>query len=170
MTTTGSYNGGENFDLRDILLRGRSMKMAERLGFFQEFLRSIQSREENFCMRCISSPADREVIVVDPLSGVERAMLMFGSNNYLGLATHPYVQAQAAKALKLFGAGLGGPPLLNGYTTLHRTLEERLASLKGTDDAMIFSSGYGSNVGLVSGIAGKSDMIVYDAYSHASFC
>ncbi len=170
MTTTGSYNGGENFDLRDILLRGRSMTFTERAGLFQDFLHSMQDREENFCMRCISSPADREVIVADHVTGIERAMLMFGSNNYLGLARHPHVQFRAAEALQRFGAGLGGPPLLNGYTTLHRALEERLASLKGTEDAMIFSSGYGANVGLVSGIAGKADMIIYDAYSHASFC
>ena len=170
MTTTGTYNGGENFDLRDILLRGRSMKLAERTASFEGFLQSMQSHAANSCMRCISSPADREVLVIDPVSGCERSMLMFGSNNYLGLATHPYVKKQAAEALELFGAGLGGPPLLNGYTTLHRALEERLAALKGMEDAMVFSSGYGSNVGLVTGLASRADLIVYDAYSHASFC
>jgi glycine C-acetyltransferase len=170
MKTESGYQGGENFDLRDVLLKGRTLQLSDRTAFFQEFLQGLRQREENLCMRCIGSPADREVTIVDLSSGQQQTMLMFGSNNYLGLATHPHVTSRAAKALSEFGAGVGGPPLLNGYTTLHRQLEERLADLKGTEDAMIFSSGYGANVGLVSGLTGKADIIVYDAYSHASFC
>ena len=170
MKTDGCYQGGENFDLRDVLLKGRSLPLLNRTSFFQRFLQDVQQREENLCMRCMNSPSDREVTVLDPASHTERRMLMFGSNNYLGLATHPHVVKQAAQALEKYGAGVGGPPLLNGYTTLHRELEERLAALKGTEDAMIYSSGYGANVGMVSGLAGKADIILYDAYSHASFC
>ncbi len=170
MITESGYQGGENFDLRDVLLKGRSLRLADRTALFQDFLGQLRRNEENLCMRCLSSPADREVTVADPATGMTRTMVMFGSNNYLGLATHPVVLARAAKALDAFGAGLGGPPLLNGYTMLHRELEERLAALKGTEAAMIFSSGYGANVGLVSGLTGKADIILYDAYSHASFC
>jgi len=170
MKTDGSYQGGENFDLRDVLLNGRSLPLQDRTSFFQQFLQGLRQREENLCMRCINSPSDREVSILDPVSGKERTMLMFGSNNYLGLATHPHVVKMAADALKMYGAGLGGPPLLNGYTSLHRELEERLAALKGTEDAMIYSSGYGANVGMVSGLTGKADIMLYDAYSHASFC
>lgn len=170
MKTDGCYQGGENFDLRDVLLKGRSLPLADRTGFFQGFLRDLRDRDENLCMRCIGSPADREVVILDPGTGTQRTMVMFGSNNYLGLATHPHVIRRATEALQRFGAGVGGPPLLNGYTTLHRELEERLAALKGTEDAMVYSSGYGANVGMVSGLAGKADIILYDAYSHASFC
>ena len=170
MKTDDCYQGGENFDLRDILLKGRSLPLSDRTSFFGGFLQDLRHREENLCMRCMNSPSDREVTILDPLSRTERKMLMFGSNNYLGLATHPHVVKQATKALKEYGAGVGGPPLLNGYTTLHRELEERLAALKGTEDAMIYSSGYGANVGMVSGLTGKADIILFDAYSHASFC
>ena len=170
MKTDSCYQGGENFDLRDVLLKGRSLPLSERTSYFQGFLQDLRQREENFCMRCMNSPSDREISILDPVSRTERKMLMFGSNNYLGLATHPHVVKQAAQALKEYGAGLGGPPLLNGYTSLHRKLEERLAALKGTEDAMIYSSGYGANVGMVSGLTGKADIILYDAYSHASFC
>jgi len=97
-------------------------------------------------------------------------MLMFGSNNYLGLANHPLVRSRVQDAIRRYGIGIGGPPLLNGYTQLHRELELRLAHLKGTEDALVFSSGYGANVGLVSGLMNPGDMVCYDAYSHASFC
>jgi glycine C-acetyltransferase len=170
MKANTRYFGGENFDLRDILLKGRSLRLDERAAFFGTFLQSVDQRGENLCMRRVTSPSDREIEVLDPVLGSRRRMVMFGSNNYLGLATHPLVIERASLALKEFGAGVGGPPLLNGHTSLHHELEERLAAFKGTEDAMIFSSGYGANVGLVSGLMGRNDIVIYDAYSHASFC
>jgi glycine C-acetyltransferase len=170
MTTEQEYRGGENFDLRDMLLRGRHLRLADRTRFFGGFLQDLEEHGELLTRRCISSAADREVQVTDPETGESHAMLMFGSNNYLGLATHPHLRECGADALREFGAGVGGPPLLNGYTSLHCTLEKRLAALKGTEDALIFSSGYAANVGLVTGLMQKSDTVLYDAFSHASFC
>jgi glycine C-acetyltransferase len=170
MTHEQEYRGGENFDLRDMLLRGRHMRLVDRTRFFGGFLDDLQTHGELLTRRCITSAADREVQVADPASGTSRPMLMFGSNNYLGLATHPHLRERAAAALEEFGAGVGGPPLLNGYTSLHRDLEQRLAALKGAEDALVFASGYAANVGLVTGLMQKTDTVYYDAYSHASFC
>jgi len=170
MSSNEQYRGGENFDLRQVLLRGRRMRLNEKVTFFQSMLGDLAARREMLSMRCIVSPADREVTVIDPYTSEPKTMLMFGSNNYLGLANHPYVRERAYRALQEYGAGVGGPPLLNGYTKLHRELEERLAALKGVEDALIFSSGYGTNVGLVTGLMNSGDMVFYDAYSHASFC
>jgi len=164
------YRGGENFDLRQMLLKGKTMRLHDKTAFFSQFLADLESQGEMLCMRCINSPTDREVRIVDPLSGETRSMLMFGSNSYLGLADNPHVRERAQRAIDEFGVGLGGPPLLNGYTTLHRELEERLAALKGTEDALIFSSGYSANVGLVTGLMNSKDVVLYDSYSHASFC
>jgi glycine C-acetyltransferase len=94
---------------------------------------------------------------------------MFGSNNYLGLANHPRVREHAMNTIRTFGTGIAGPPLLNGYTCLHRELESRLAALKGNEDALLFSSGYNANVGLVTGLTVPGDVVLYDALSHASF-
>jgi len=165
-----TYRGGENFDVRDMLLKGKNLRLQEKTDFFRAFIADLIGQKEMLCMRCIGSAADREVAVVDPYTEKTRRMLMFGSNNYLGLANHRYVLERAKHAIDEFGAGIGGPPLLNGYTTLHRELELRLAALKGTEDAMIFSTGYGANVGLVTGLAGPRDRVICDAYSHASFC
>lgn len=169
MTTEQEYRGGENFDLRDMLLRGRHMRLGDRTRFFGGFLQDLEEHGELLTRRCVSSAANREVQVIDPETGAAHAMLMFGSNNYLGLATHPHLRERAIDALRAFGAGVGGPPLLNGYTTLHRELEQRLAALKGAEDALVFSSGYAANVGLVNGLMQKSDVVYFDAYSHASF-
>jgi glycine C-acetyltransferase len=170
MTREQEYQGGENFDLREMLLRGRHMRLSERTELFGAFLNDMTQNKQMLYLRCITTAADREVEVIDPVTGQTRPMLMFGSNNYLGLATHPHLFDQATEALSQYGAGVGGPPLLNGYTALHRELEQRLARMKGTEDALLFSSGYAANVGLVTGLMQKSDMVFYDAYSHASFC
>jgi len=170
MKTEENYSGGENFDLHKILLKGKNLNLKEKVDFFNLFIRDLVGNNEMLCMRCITSTADREVEIFDNYSGKIKKMLMFGSNNYLGLANHPYVKEKAQNAIEKFGAGIGGPPLLNGYTSLHKELEEKLAALKKTEDALIFSSGYGANVGLVTGLMNENSLVLYDAYSHASFC
>lgn len=169
MLSKNEYSGGENFDLRDILLSGRRMSLSNRVHYFEEFLSGLANNKQMLHLRCISSPSDREVDVFDEYLGITRKMLMFGSNNYLGFANHPYIKEYVKKVIDKYGIGIGGPPLLNGYTKIHKELEERIASLKGAEDALIFSSGYGANVGLVSALVGPEDYVIYDQYSHASF-
>jgi glycine C-acetyltransferase len=169
MLNKSEYMGGENFDLRDILIRGRKMNLKKKTEFFDSFIDELLINKQMLHLRVISSPADREVKVVDSYTGEVKSMLMFGSNNYLGLANHPYIKEFVCRMIRKYGAGIGGPPLLNGYTSLHHELEERLAHLKGAEDVLIFSSGYGANVGLVSALMNNEDLVVYDSYSHASF-
>lgn len=109
-TAQDGYRGGENFDLRQMLLKGRSMRLNEKVALFDAFRRSIDTKQEMLFMRCVTSPADREVQVADAYTGREKTMLMFGSNNYLGLANHPTVLKRVEQALHRYGAGIGGPP------------------------------------------------------------
>ena len=170
MSTHEPYRGGENFDLRQMLLCGKHLSLQERTKIFTSFLEDLAAQDQFLQMRCLISATDREVTVLDPLSGNQKQMLMFGSNSYLGLANHPSVKQKVEETIREFGVGMGGPPLLNGYTKLHRELEERLAALKGAEDAMIFPAGYSANVGLVTGLVNPTDIVLYDIYSHASFC
>lgn len=170
MSTNDPYRGGENFDLRQMLLCGKRLHLNEKTGMFTAFLEDLAANKHMLQMRCITSAADREVTIVDPFTGTPKQMLMFGSNSYLGIANHPYVKERVQQAIREYGVGIGGPPLLNGYTKLHRELEERLAALKGAEDALVFGSGYSANVGLVTGLVNPTDTVLYDIYSHASFC
>lgn len=119
-------------------------------------------------MRCVTSPAGRQVEVEDPFIGKKRQMLMFASNNYLGMANHPHVNLRVERAIREYGSGIGGPPLLNGYIKLIRETEERMAAFKGDEASMLFSSGFMANIGFVGGLATADDIILYDALSHAS--
>jgi glycine C-acetyltransferase len=170
MSTNDPYRGGENFDLRQMLLCGKRLHLNEKTSMFTAFLEDLAANKHMLQMRCVTSAADREVTVVDPCTGLSKQMLMFGSNSYLGIANHPYVKERVQQTIREYGVGIGGPPLLNGYTRLHRELEERLAALKGAEDAMVFGSGYSANVGLVTGLVNQTDTVLYDIYSHASFC
>jgi 8-amino-7-oxononanoate synthase len=97
-----------------------------------------------------------------------RDLVVLCSNGYLGLADDPRVVAAAGAAAVHFGAGATASRLVNGTQALHRELEERLAALKGTEDAVVFSSGYLANVGVLGALAGRGDLIVSDGANHAS--
>lgn len=155
--------------LRAILRHGQTLGYRDRTRYFQAFFDNLrQTKTDGLHLRLILSPMDREVLVRDH-HGIERPMLMFGSNNYLGLANHPYVKERVREAVATYGAGVGGPPLLNGYARIHRELELRLAAWEGQEDALLYGSGYSANVGLVTALPTRRDTVVYDQHSHASF-
>jgi 8-amino-7-oxononanoate synthase len=95
-------------------------------------------------------------------------MINFGSNNYLGLAEHPRVKAAAVRAIERDGVGAGASRLLTGDRAVHDELEVALATLKATEAALVFSTGYQANVGVISSLVGRGDLILADRDCHAS--
>jgi glycine C-acetyltransferase len=158
----------EDFDLRQVLLHGRRLGARDRVGSFARWYRQRRAEGVVLHNRVVTSPVDRAVTVHDPEAGEEREMLMFGSNSYLGLTSHPYVRERAAAAAAEHGAGVGGVPLLSGYSRLHAELEERMSAFKGKEATVLFQSGYGANVGLLGALVERDDTAFYDALSHAS--
>jgi 8-amino-7-oxononanoate synthase len=100
------------------------------------------------------------------LSGKE--VINFASNDYLGLAGDERLQTAAIKAIQEFGTGSTGSRLLSGHRELHRELEQAIASTKQTADAVVFSSGYLANLGAITALVGKRDLILSDQYNHSS--
>lgn len=97
-----------------------------------------------------------------------REYINFSSNDYLGLANHPYVIESAEKVMKKFGLGSGASRLLCGGSILHEELEKRIARFKKTKAALIFNSGYAANTGIIPAIADEGDAIFSDELNHAS--
>jgi 8-amino-7-oxononanoate synthase len=100
------------------------------------------------------------------ISGERKIML--GSNNYLGLTNHPEVIEAGVQALKKYGAGLTGSRFLNGNLMLHEQLEAELAEFVGKDRALVFSTGFGVNLGVIAATVDSSDHLFNDEYNHAS--
>ncbi len=109
------------------------------------------------------SKAEDTVVVIE---GRERVMM--GSNNYLGLTHHPAVLEAAKSALDCFGSGCTGSRFLNGTLELHERLEARLADFFGKEAALVFSTGYQANLGLIAGLVSRSDVVFVDKLDHAS--
>jgi len=97
-----------------------------------------------------------------------RRVIMVGSNNYLGLTSHPEVIAAAVRATEELGSGVSGSRFLNGTLALHRELEREIAAFLGKEDAQTFSTGFLANLGIISCIVGRNDTILCDKDNHAS--
>lgn len=112
--------------------------------------------------REIESDQDTEVFI----NG--KKVLMFGSNSYLGLTNHPKIKEAAIAATKKYGTGCAGSRFLNGTLDIHAELERRLAKFVGKEEAIIYSTGFQVNLGVVSCLTGREDYIIWDEFDHAS--
>ena len=112
--------------------------------------------------RAISSEQDTEVFI----NG--KKVMMFGSNCYTGLVNDPRIKEAAIEATRKYGTGCAGSPFLNGTLDLHKQLEHRIAEYIGKEDVMIYSTGFGVNLGVVSALCGREDYILWDEQDHAS--
>lgn len=112
--------------------------------------------------RPISSEQNTEVL----MNG--KKVLMFGSNSYMGLTNHPKVIEAAVAATKKYGTGMAGSPFLNGTLDIHKELEAKIADYVGKEDAIVYSTGFGTNLGVVSTLTGREDYVICDEQDHAS--
>ena len=112
--------------------------------------------------RAIESDQDTEVVI----NG--KKVLMFGSNAYLGLTNHPKVVEAAIAATKKYGTGMAGSRFLNGTLDIHIELERKLAHFMNKDEAVVFSTGFSVNQGVLGCLTGREDYIIWDERDHAS--
>jgi 8-amino-7-oxononanoate synthase len=140
---------GHGMNLLDKSVRFTRAREAQAAGFYPFFIP-------------IESSDGAEVLVRG------EPKIMMGSNNYLGLTHHPKVIAAAEAALKKYGTGCTGSRFLNGTLDLHEELEERLARFLGKEAALVFSTGYQTNLGVVATLVHKGDYLFLDKLNHAS--
>jgi len=112
--------------------------------------------------RSIASGQDTEVVI----NGEK--VLMFGSNSYLGLTNHPKIKEAAKAAIEKYGTGCAGSRFLNGSLDIHLELENRLAEYVGKEAAVLFSTGFQVNLGVISCLLDRNDYLLLDEYDHAS--
>ena len=115
-----------------------------------------------FLFRKLESPQDSEVVI----NG--KRVIMIGSNNYLGLTNHPRVKEAAIRAIEKYGTGCAGSRFLNGNLDIHEELEKKLATFLRKEAALVFATGYQTNLGAISALVGRSDVAIIDMYDHAS--
>jgi 8-amino-7-oxononanoate synthase len=129
-----------------------------------DFTEADEAKAEGyyFIFRRVESAQDTEVIVGG------RKLIMAGSNNYLGLTSHPKVKEAAIKAVEKYGSGCAGSRFLNGNLIIHDELEEKLAAFFRKEAAVVFATGYQTNLGAISALVGRNDVVILDKFDHAS--
>lgn len=134
-----------------------------RLAEFCERRRAMKDADRYFYLQPTVGPVNHRVKMADG-----RDMVMLASYSYLGLIGHPRIDAAARSAVEQYGTGAGGVRLLTGTSDLHVALEERIAGFCKRDDACVYSSGYVTNVAIITGLTGPGDLILMDKLDHAS--
>lgn len=173
----GDSSGGRIF-----LYRGPREKVAETIDFIQRScvlvddvpVNVTRSSTAGKCSSPCHADLERELDEIRA-AGLWRTvrerpagMKVFADNDYLGLANDPRLKAAAKAAIGRFGAGSGAARLITGTLPPHVALERHLARFKGTEDALVWATGYMANVGAISAIAGKGDAVFSDELNHAS--
>ncbi len=138
------------------------MDIFEKCWKFHEQFEAVNQSGNYLYFRKLESPQDAEVTV-----GGKR-VIMIGSNNYLGLTNHPRVKEAAIKAIEKFGSGCAGSRFLNGNLEIHEELEEKLARFFRKEAALVFATGYQTNLGTISTLVSRNDVAIIDKYDHAS--
>ena len=138
------------------------MDVFEKCSKIYEQTQGLKESGHYFFFRKLESPQDAEVVV----NG--RRVIMIGSNNYLGLTNHPRVKEAAIKAIEKFGSGCAGSRFLNGNLEIHEELETKLARFFRKEAALVFATGYQTNLGTISALLGRNDVGIIDKYDHAS--
>jgi len=138
------------------------MDVFEKCSKIFEQTQELKARGYYFFFRKLESPQDSEVVI----NG--KRVIMIGSNNYLGLTNHPRVKEAAIKATEKYGSGCAGSRFLNGTLEIHEELEKKLARFFRKEAALVFATGYQTNLGAISALVGRNDMAILDKYDHAS--
>src|SRR5512139_45378 len=138
------------------------MDIFEKCAKATEYESGLKESGYYFFFRKLESPQDSEVMV----NG--KRVIMIGSNSYLGLTSHPRVKEAAIKAIEKYGSGCAGSRFLNGNLEIHEELENKLAKFFRKDAALVFATGYQTNLGTISTLIGRSDVAIIDKYNHAS--
>lgn len=134
-----------------------------RLAEFRVRRTQMKGADRYFYLQPTVGPVNHHVTMADG-----RDMIMLASYSYLGLIGHPRIDEAAARAVDCYGTGAGGVRLLTGTNDLHVALESRIASFTHREDACVYSSGYVTNIAIVTGLTGPGDLILMDKLDHAS--
>ncbi|MBN2533742.1 MAG: aminotransferase class I/II-fold pyridoxal phosphate-dependent enzyme [Spirochaetales bacterium] len=157
----------DNYSLVDFI-EYNDPDIFKKAHFFYEYAEDYIAKKYFTYFRTLLTSCNPEVTILDRYTGKKKKMIMLASNNYLGLSSHPEVIKAGQEALGQYGPGLGGSPLLCGYSALHRELEEKLAAYKSCEDAMVFPTGFSTNIGVITALLRKDDVVISDRFNHAS--
>lgn len=169
-TSNSGYIDADKYTLYNLTADKRieNALLDSRLDMMDSWLSDMKSKKHCLYARESLNGCKAVMKVRDPFDGSEREMINMASNDYLNLTQHPRIAEKVAEYVNIYGGGSGGSPMLNGTTSITKKLENKIATMKGCESAIVFSSGYGANIGAITSLLGKNDLALYDMFAHAS--
>ncbi len=161
MVDSMKYSLADFYDTEGLDTLGRSR-------LFNEYMEDIHRNHHNQYRRVSCSGSGPVMTIIDPYTGKTREMIYMASNDYLNLTRHPKTIEAGIKAIQKYGTGAGSVPLLGGTLDIHIELEEKVARFKGCEASILYSNGFGSNVGSISALLRENDVAILDMLVHAS--
>lgn len=160
----------QRYSLMEVLHDKRldHLSFKQRHEIMNSFISGVKSVQHYTYRRELLSPCDAVVTVKCPVSNDTQRMINLASNDYLNLSIHPQLKKAAADCINRLGFGSGSAAMLAGTHSIHRQLEERIAALYSREAAMLFTSGYGANTGVLRALLRETDVAICDRYAHAS--
>ena len=138
------------------------VSLEERINEVNQRANRMKSNDTFFSLKAIKSSSKSSVMVN------QKEKIMLASYNYLGLIDHPRLKAAAKEAIDIYGTGTAGVRFLSGTTEIHQKLEDKIAQFKGAEDAITYTSGYVTNLAVITSLYQRGDLVVMDKIDHAS--
>lgn len=157
----------EEYTIKDFDL-SLNMDIRQKASMFQKYIDQLtQQRHRSYWIEALTGI--KETMEINDLpSGKPKNVISFVANDYLGMSQREEVVQAAIQGLQLYGTGACAAQPIGGYLHIHRLLEDKISSFLNTEDAMLFSSGFGTNVGILNALLGKNDIALIDSCVHMS--
>jgi 8-amino-7-oxononanoate synthase len=172
-----SFNLSENgfidsdkYSLYDLLVDSRidSLSFTDRLDVICNWSSDMHKKEHYLYRRTVLEGSKPFIKINDKFTGKIKEMINLSSNDYLNLTKHPRILKAGISCFENLGAGAGSVPMLGGTHQINRKLEQKIAAVKGCESALVYTSGYGANIGVLTALLRKNDVAIIDSLAHAS--
>jgi glycine C-acetyltransferase len=157
-----------NYTLKDFTLQSLRTNAIDRTIQFKKWLNQAKENNHQIFWTKAYGAVKPVMTIEDPSTGLKREVISFVSNDYLGMSQRPETIQAGIEALKKYGTGACAAPSIGGYLDIHQELEKEIADFTGQEDALVFSSGFGVNVGVLNALLGKEDIAFIDSQVHSS--
>lgn len=145
-----------------------NVNVVERTKLFQKFVDQLDEGNNRAYWIEALDGIKSEMKIKDFYSGEQKEVISFITNDYLGMSQREEIIEAGIEALKKYGAGACAAPVIGGYLDIHRKLEKEIADFVGQEDAILFSSGFGTNIGVLNALLGENDIALVDTFIHTS--
>ena len=169
LSPNGTFSS-EKYSLLDVMAdeRLKHLSLSERMEILCSYTDDTKAGKHYSYRRELLTGCQNKVAINEIAHGRPKELINLSSNDYLNLSQHARVKRAVTECVNDFGLGIGSAPMLSGTSYLHKKLENKLAALKKTEAAMLFTSGYGANIGTLKALLKENDVAICDMYAHAS--